>query len=99
MARAAYNALYNQLTFYCPGCNKYHTLQLGPGKWRYNGNTALPSVRPTIMYRTGNYADPQWPADPTDVICHSFILAGQIRYFGDTTHFLSGETVDLPKIA
>jgi len=29
-------------------------------------------------------------------ICHSFVTAGKIKFLGDCTHALAGQTVDLP---
>lgn len=85
------------LTFYCPGCHTWH--KLDTQLWRWNGDVDAPSIRPSIRIATGHYADPQWPQDPTDSICHSMVVQGQIRYIGDSTHHLSGCTIDLPDIA
>lgn len=31
-------------------------------------------------------------------VCHSFVEAGRIRFLGDCTHALAGQTVDLPDL-
>ena len=38
-------------------------------------------------------------ADPRfALVCHAFVTAGQIRFLGDSTHALAGQTVTLPDL-
>ena len=82
-------------------------------KWTFNGDllrpTFSPSVNirlrptfsPSVNIRWGRYADPKFVSpenhDPSGV-CHYFIRDGRIQFCSDSTHALSGQTVDLPEI-
>jgi hypothetical protein len=45
------------VTFVCPGCKNHHTLPVGDGaKWQFNGNMESPTIRPSILARSGHYA-------------------------------------------
>jgi hypothetical protein len=80
-----------QMAFFCPGCKMLHELRIDPSKpsqwWSFDGNYELPTIHPSI--------NRQWP---TDQICHSWVRAGRIEFLADTTHALSGQTVDLPEL-
>lgn len=80
--------------FYCPGCETSHAIN--PKKWHWNGSHDKPSFIPSILVyshktfnKDGNIVD-----TPR---CHSFITDGMIAYCSDTTHSLSGQTVELPE--
>ncbi len=85
--------------FHCPGCEYSHwfstsgftpsqreedTEPKGP-KWTWNNDKVKPTVRASILVR-GQYT------------CHSFITDGKIKFLPDSTHKLSGQTIDLPDI-
>lgn len=86
------------LTFFCPGCNKPHTIKtIGDGSWGWNGNADRPTFTPSVLAT--------WPANPdaseefkewrTERRCHSFVTDGLIQFLGDSTHELAGQTVEL----
>ncbi|ATE84738.1 ammonia monooxygenase [Sinorhizobium sp. LM21] len=84
----------------------------GPGpRWGYNGNPERPTFTPSVLVRSGHYVPGQegkscWctynaehPDDPAPFkcsICHSFVTDGHIRFLGDCTHELAGQTVEIP---
>ncbi len=104
------------LIFWCPGCKGYHAITVGDGprpRWGYNGNPHAPTFEPSILVRSGHFADGHKEGDTclctfnqthTDdpefrcVICHSFVRDGQIQFLGDCTHALAGQTVPLPEL-
>lgn len=53
----------------------------------FNGNPDRPTFSPSIMAPVAS-----------GHICHSYVTDGRIQYLGDSTHPLSGSTVDLPEI-
>lgn len=91
---------------WCPGCNNGHEIATeepnsSGAKWSFNGNMERPTFSPSINIRWGTYADPAWRrsnGEPGGGICHYFITDGRIQYCADSTHPLSGQTVDLPDI-
>ena len=86
---------------FCPGCKCAHWFSTtgrtpaqakgdnslkGP-KWGWNGDRDKPTIQGSILVLTG----------PNGVNrCHSLINDGKIQFLGDSTHELSGKTVDLP---
>jgi hypothetical protein len=77
--------------------------------WGWNGNVDAPTFTPSILVRSGHYASPDdicWctynaehPDDPTPFVCHqchSFVTDGKIQFLADSTHKLSGQTVEIP---
>jgi len=76
--------------FECPGCGDTHHFNNG---WSFDGNVNEPTVTPSILVN-GNpaYLNPSLPR------CHSFITKGKIKFLDDCTHYLKGQTVDLPEI-
>lgn len=89
---------------WCPGCGGGHEINVDQpnrsgAKWSFDGNTAAPTFSPSINIRTGKYVDPNWiDEDNYSSICHYFIRAGRIEFCSDSTHALSGQSVDLPDI-
>ena len=90
--------------FRCPGCNTNHRIhvsmavQMPKGAdhpiWEWNGNDELPTITPSIRVWAGVYKDGQ----NKPYCCHSFIKDGKIQFLGDCTHYLVGQTVDLPEM-
>lgn len=72
--------------FWCPGCGSCHYIN---SRWRLSGESSLPTVSPSILVR-GHDND-----TAKDTRCHLFIRNGQIRYLGDCTHALAGQTVPM----
>lgn len=73
--------------FLCPGCGNYHTPKtLADGKgftWEFNGDLISPTFSPSLLFTEH------------DQICHSFVTAGEIHFYHDSTHNLKGRTVRL----
>lgn len=53
------------------------------GCWSWNGNTDIPTIRPSV--KTTNRS---WT-------CHSWIGDGLIQFLDDSTHEFKGQTIDL----
>ena len=103
-----------QLQFFCPGCQRIHSIQVGEGpgaRWEFDGNYSAPTFSPSVLVRTGHYVDGTSSAScslcaraaargrPSYCgICHSFVRAGRIQFLDDCTHALAGQTVGLPEI-
>ncbi|MEA3390024.1 MAG: DUF6527 family protein [Pseudomonadota bacterium] len=90
-----------QILFMCPGCKSVHGIKVGDGagpRWGWNGDADAPTFTPSILVQTGRAVDPAFqhePGDPPE-ICHSFVTDGRIQFLADSTHHLSGQTVDIP---
>lgn len=91
---------------WCPGCKSGHEIDTESKNasgaiWTFDGNVYAPTFHPSVNIRWGRFADPSFEfADGNDHggVCHYTITAGRITFHGDTTHLLSGQTVDLPEI-
>lgn len=87
--------------FFCPGCKMHHRFQDQTGdqpgaKWDFNGNHENVTIHPSYL----TWWD-QWSGDPEKPIthrCHSWIKDGKIQFLDDSTHWLKGQTVDLPDV-
>lgn len=95
----------------CPGCGDDHVIG---DSWGFNGDTERPTFTPSLLVKTGHHAkpphkdgDPCWcnyeerygEKPPFQCyVCHSFVEDGKIRFLGDCTHPLAGQTVDLPEV-
>lgn len=103
------------VAFKCPGCKHSHYLPVsGDGRpaWDWNGSQDLPTLRPSILHRSGHYVGDKAPGDcwcdmeerlgfaPSFKcgVCHSFVTDGNIQFLGDCTHELAGQTVPLPEV-
>lgn len=95
----------------CVGCNETHDIPTTPrsgrpgAQWTFNGDLDKPTFNPSLLLRTGIYADPAYVPDPEmeaagygSKICHSFIRDGNIQYLDDCTHGYKGLTVALPEL-
>lgn len=99
--------------FKCPGCGDWHAPAVNGEKnsrgatWEFNGNFERPTLKPSLLVRSGHYVDQKHPcwcdynkqhpqnAVTSCYICHSFITDGRIQFLPDCTHSLAGQTVDL----
>jgi len=71
--------------------------------WGFNGNHDAPTFSPSILVRgkrriTDDEHDRIMAGEKInlpDYVCHSFVTDGQIRFLGDCTHELAGQTVVL----
>lgn len=79
---------------WCPGCKTMHYIAvekpLGNGaKWTFDGNIEAPTFNPSVSIKI------PWAEDPE--ACHYFLHGGQIKFCGDSTHALAGQTIPLPE--
>lgn len=81
--------------------------------WQWNGDRDKPTFTPSVLVRTGHYAGGGTKGDEgcwcnfeertgkkssfKCSVCHSFVTDGKIRFLGDCTHSLAGQTVELPE--
>lgn len=90
-------------SIFCPGCGYTHDIQTNPttaepkALWTFNGSLDKPTFNPSLLIRTGRFTGRAYEEDPDlpSVICHSFITNGKIDYLRDSTHHLSGQTIEL----
>lgn len=87
------------VSFFCPGCDERHVVPTlpHPKGWSFNDDLARPTLSPSILVY------------PRDVLlgdgsigrtarCHSYVRDGAIQFLADSTHALSGKTVELPDV-
>ena len=78
------------LIFFCPGCNYGHGVWITDKNpttgaiWTWNGSMEKPTFSPSILH-----APDFLPR------CHLNVVDGQLCYCHDSTHSLSGKTVDM----
>ena len=100
------------LTFWCPGCDESHQINISPGGWYWDQDLERPTISPSILVQSGHYA-PGWNSGscwctynrdhPDDEAsfhcerCHSFVRNGMIEFLGDCSHKLANQTVELPE--
>lgn len=89
----------------CPGCKCHHIIatkqpQSNGAVWSFNGDMDKPTFSPSLLIKTGSYAQPGFvdPPELPPTICHSFIRDGKIQFLSDCTHELKNQTIDLPEI-
>ena len=75
--------------FECPGCKCSHGVWIDKphrngAQWQFNGNFNSPTITPSVLIRYGK-----------DQRCHLFVTDGKIRYLGDCTHELKGQTIEM----
>lgn len=80
--------------FHCPGCDCSHFVYTQPNTdwgyhWHFNGDVESPTLSPSV---DGLGPDRKGR-------CHSHVTDGRIAYLPDSTHALSGQTVDLPELS
>lgn len=98
-----------RLTFWCPGCDRRHTVAVGEGpppRWGWDGSVDRPTFTPSVLVEgVHKLTDDECAAymrgdalpEPRPFRCHSFVTDGQIQFLGDCTHALAGKTVPLPE--
>lgn len=91
--------------FWCPGCDRRHAITTGPNGWAWNADRARPTFTPSVLVHPHEtLIDPDLEGDAlvaeenrtTTPQCHSFVRDGRIEFLTDSTHAMSGRTVDLP---
>jgi len=95
----------NGYVFLCPGCDALHAVRVGSSEgpsWTFNGDPERPTFSPSILVtKPLEYMRPKDAVAANDSepeVCHSFIEDGFIRFLADSTHTLSGLTVQLPDL-
>lgn len=91
--------------FWCPGCKCVHHID---NRWKNLGTLDNPTIRPSVqvsvLYDEMAREDlPDWikikANQKRDWMmnqgCHLFITNGRIEYLKDSTHELSGKTIDM----
>lgn len=98
-----------RIQFWCPGCDDRHEVRTqGPNPWTWNGDVEKPTFYPSVATEcraTVKDAEGRWTGEhvrdaqglPVELVCHSFVEEGRIRYLSDCTHALVNQTVDLPE--
>ena len=98
---------YSMIWIWCLGCDEYHAVKVNtPGGWGWNGSQEAPTITPSILVRgTKPVSDEEAERilrgehiKPIPNVCHSFVTDGNIHYLSDSTHNLSGQTVELPDV-
>ena len=83
---------------FCPGCEIVHWI---PPGWSFDGNYDCPNVTPSVKI-TYNGADAGQVRERGGrapyAVCHYFIRDGRIEYCADSTHPMTGITVDMVEI-
>jgi hypothetical protein len=100
---------YDMLWFWCPACDEYHAVKVNNPNdysWGWNGSEESPTITPSILVRgTKPITDDEAERimrgehiEPMPTVCHSFVADGKIQYLSDCSHFMAGETVELPNM-
>lgn len=69
-------------TFWCPACNAPHSF--AAGSWDFNGDVDSPTFTPTLF------------VVGSENRCHSVLMDGVICFLPDSTHAMSGQSVQCP---
>lgn len=70
--------------FWCPGCECAHRYAVP--RWSFNGNEQSPTFTPSLLCSSEKFC------------CHLFMTDGKLKFLGDCTHKLAGQTVDVPEL-
>ena len=88
---------------WCPACNGRHNFWVNPTKnptgssWMWDGNVDRPTFSPSMHIFVKPWTDEETGKTiPGKTICHYFVSEGRISYCSDSSHTLSGQTIDLP---
>lgn len=76
---------------WCPACREPHvyaTHASATVRWQFDGDVVAPSFSPSMLRRKRLGA--------AESVCHYSITRGRVHFYGDCTHPLRGQTVDLP---
>lgn len=88
-----------QPAVFCRPCGVFHEFHLGPSEnvhghcWIWNGDRYKPTFWPAVYTKVARRLG--LPDESDIVICHAEVKDGRIIYYQDSTHELSGQTVDL----
>jgi hypothetical protein len=114
ISRKLRNDDHHGLTYYCQGCDSAHRIEVGNGRWTWNGDAEKPTFSPSVkvtgtkMTAKGKADYQSWlasghpkrtePFESSPSICHTFITDGKVQFLSDCTHELAGQTLDLPDL-
>lgn len=79
--------------YYCPGCKSHHVVHTqdprpdNGAKWVLTGDEDIPTIRPSIHVGVGS-----------NHTCHHWITDGMLSYLPDSTHPLSGSTIQMEDV-
>lgn len=82
--------------FWCEPCSTHHvyTTKLGEGEtgpvWSFNGDEEHPSFTPSLLCNRN--LTPEHKAAGGHR-CHLYLTGGMVRYLGDCTHAMAGQSV------
>lgn len=92
----------DRILLWCPGCESNHQIN---SRWTWNGNAEKPTISPSILVQgtqweeASPFHDPRHRvAEGETKVCHSFVSEGRWEFLADSTHVLSGQTVDVVPI-
>lgn len=85
----------------------HHVTVDGSRGWTFNGDGNLPTFSPSVLVKgTVPITDEEHATimaggiiETKPLVCHSFVTEGRIQFLADSTHSLSGQTVDLPDLS
>lgn len=84
----------NCVMFNCPGCGISHAVPVkstNGSHWQWNRSLEAPTLHPSVLF-TWEYADGRLR------VCHSLVQDGKIHFCNDSTHPMTGKTLDLPEL-
>lgn len=79
----------------------------GTNCWSWNGDAEEPTLKPSIK-TTGTRSltdddikkiDAGIDLNLPDIVCHSFVNDGKIKFLADSTHEFAGQTMDLLEVS
>ena len=87
-----------QYVHWCPGCERLHRIG---DTWLFNNNMVQPSFSPSVKHtypgKDAGIKNEEGYQIPY-ACCHYYLTSGQLKFYPDSTHPMSGMTVDLPPI-
>ena len=81
----------NAWMFYCVACKDHHSYTMNRG-WSFNGDFEKPTFTPSLLVRW------EFNGEQPEKRCHLFVQDGKIKYCGDCTHSMAGQTIDMVDI-
>lgn len=92
--------------FYCKGCGHHHSFH--KEKWWFNGDFDRPTFTPSLLVKyKERLSQEQYDRimkgedvshELRNMVCHSFVTDGKIRYLGDCTHDYKNKTIELEEV-
>src|SRR5665213_3676347 len=84
------------LSWYCPGCQCSHWVNLREVTgdevkvpvWKFDGNFEAPTITPSVRV----------VKKPTVIACHCYITLGHIQFLEDCEHQYAGKTIPMEDV-